>query len=52
MPNCPLSPLPFLDYNYIIDIITRKFKFFSFSLFPLKNKTGTILLQNLCVVYN
>ena len=46
------AQLPYSDYNYIIDIITRKFMFFSFSLFPLKNKTGAILLQNFCVVYN
>ena len=31
MPHCPVSPLPFSDYNYIIDIITRKIIFFSFS---------------------
>ena len=45
-----MSPLPFSDYNYIIDIITRKFIFYSFFLFPLKDKTGTILFQNFCVV--
>ena len=31
MPHCPVSPLPFSDCNYNIDIITRKFMFFSFS---------------------
>ena len=31
MPHCPVSPFPFSDYNYIIDIVTRKFIFFFFS---------------------
>ena len=30
--------MPFSDYNYIIDIITRKFIFFSFSLFSFKRQ--------------
>ena len=31
MPHCPVSPLPFSDYNYVIDVITRKSISFSFS---------------------